>query len=145
MSNTQFVIFGLEKEFYGIDIQKVREIGPYVKATQIPDTPEFVEGIINFRGDIIPIINMRVLFMIDKSENSKEARIIIVNEGDKQLGIVVDEASEVWHISSEDIESASEITADKSRSLVYGVGKVRDRIVMLIDISELFNVNANLI
>lgn len=143
MSNIQVVVFKLNSEFYGIDILKVREIGPYIESTKVPNTPEFIEGIINFRGDIIPIINLRKIFMIEGGKDTKGTRIIIVNEGEKQLGIIVDEASEVLYINSEDIETAGDIVAGRSRRLVSGIGKVQDRIIMLLDLSGLINDNVN--
>lgn len=142
MSNSQFVIFKLNNEHYGIDILKVREIGPYIESTKIPNTPEYIEGVINFRGDIIPIISLKKTFMIESKEDNKGARIIIVNEGEKQLGIIVDEASEVIHINSEDIEISDNVVAGKNRRLVSAIGKVKDRVIMLLDLSELINDNA---
>jgi len=134
----------LNNEYYGIDILKVREIGPYIESTKIPNAPEFIEGIINFRGDIIPIINLRKAFILEGSKDTKGTRIIIVNEGEKQLGIIVDEASEVLYINSENIESASEIVAGKKKRLISGIGKEQDRIIMLLDLSELINDNGDI-
>jgi purine-binding chemotaxis protein CheW len=144
MSNTQFVVFKLNNEYYGIDILKVREIGPYIESTKIPNTPEFIEGIINFRGDIIPIINLRKTFMLEGNGDIKGTRIIIANEGKRQLGIAVDEASEVLHIDSEDIESASDVVVTRNKKLVYGIGKVKDRIIILLDLAELININSDI-
>lgn len=139
MSNVQVVVFEINNEYYGIDILKVREIGPYIESTKIPDTPEFIEGIINFRGDIIPIINLRKKFMLEYNENVIGTRIIIVNEGEKQLGMIVDEASEVLHINNEDIELVSDIVLERNERLVYGIAKVQDRIIILLNLSELIN------
>ena len=144
MSNTQVVVFKLNNEYYGIDILKVREIGPYIESTKIPNTPEYIEGIINFRGDIIPIINLWKTFMLEDNEGTKGTRIIIVNEGEKQLGIIVDEASEVIYINNEDIESPSDMIAGKNKRLVYGIGKVKDRMIVLLDLSELINDNIDI-
>ncbi|HYE84520.1 MAG TPA: chemotaxis protein CheW [Clostridia bacterium] len=143
MASIQVVVFKLDNEFYGVDITKVREIGPYIESVKVPNTPEFVEGIINFRGDIIPIINLRKVFMLEDSKAVKGTRIIIVNAGNRQLGIIVDEASEVLYINNDNIESSAKIVTETKKRLISGIGKEQGRIIMLLDLSELVNENSD--
>ncbi|WP_372997497.1 chemotaxis protein CheW [Lutispora sp.] len=144
MSSRQVVVFKLNSEFYGIDILKVKEICSYAESVPIPNTPEFVEGIINFRGDIIPIINLRKILLLGTKEHDIGTRIIIASEGNKQLGIIVDEVSEVLHISIKDIDTISELTKVKNKRLISGIGKLKDRIIILLDLVELTSDRLNI-
>ena len=90
MAEQQYVVFKLGKEEYGIDIMNVKEIGPYQESVKVPNTPDFIEGIINFRGKVIPIVNLGKRFNLKDNGITNDTRIIIINLKDKQVGFVVD-------------------------------------------------------
>ncbi|QZY57222.1 chemotaxis protein CheW [Crassaminicella profunda] len=134
MSEKQYVIFKLENEAYGVDIMSVKEICEYKESVKVPNTPKFVDGIINLRGDITPIISLKKRFNLQDSKVNSDTRIIVIGLKEKQVGFVVDEASQVLRISEEDIEPAPEIVAGVDKKYITGVGKLEDKIVLLLDL-----------
>ena len=95
MAELQFVIFKLGKEEYGVNIMQVQEIGPYAEPVKVPNTPTFVEGVMNLRGSVIPVISLKKRFNISGQELTENTRTIVINFGDKQIAFIVDDASEV--------------------------------------------------
>lgn len=136
MSEKQFVVFKLDKEEYGIDIMNVKEIGPYEEPVKIPKTPNFIEGIVNYRGEVIPIINLKKRFDLDDLKVTKNTRVIVINLNDKQIGFLVDEASQTLRLSDEEIEKAPEIVTGIERKYITGVGKKKNRLILLIDLEK---------
>ncbi|MFZ5968152.1 MAG: chemotaxis protein CheW [Bacillota bacterium] len=134
MAEKQYVIFRLDNEEYGVDIMNVKEISEFKESVKVPNTPKFVDGIINLRGDITPIINLKKRFNLAGSNANEDTRIIVINIQDRQVGFVVDEASQVIRISENDIEPAPEIVAGVDKKYITGVGKLKDRIVLLLDL-----------
>lgn len=139
MAESQFVIFNLGDERYAVDILNVGGISEYKEITKVPNAPTFVDGIIDLRGDIIPIINLKKRFNTPEKEVGSETRIIIINISGKDVGFVVDEASQVIKIDHDDIEPAPEIIKGAGRAYIYGVGKVDDQIVILLDLEHLLS------
>ncbi len=137
MAENQYVIFKLGNEEYGVDIMKVKEISEFKESTKVPNTPYFVDGIINLRGEIIPIINLKKRFNIEGNNINSDTRIIVININDKNVGFVVDEASQVLRIDEKDIESAPEIIAGVDRQYINGVGKINEKIVILLDLEKI--------
>ncbi len=137
MAESQYVIFKLGNEEYGVDIMKVKEICEFKKSTKVPNTPYFVDGIINLRGEIIPIINLKKRFKIDGNEINSDTRIIVININDRNVGFIVDAASQVLRISEDEIEKAPEIIAGVDRQYINGVGKIDDKIVILLDLEKI--------
>lgn len=136
MSEEQYVIFRLVGEEYGINIMNVTEISPYQEIVKIPNVPDFIEGVINYRGQVIPIICLGKRFGLDKQETDKNTRIIVINLKDKQIGFVVDEASQTMKIDETQIDPASTISASVHMKYIYGIGKVDNRLVVLIDLER---------
>ncbi|KXG74675.1 chemotaxis protein CheW [Thermotalea metallivorans] len=101
----QYIIFQLGSEECGIDIMHVREITKLKETTKIPNVPDFIDGVINLRGSIIPLINLKKRFNLEETEVKKNSRIIIVTIGEKQVGFIVDDASQVVTLKEEDIEN----------------------------------------
>jgi len=130
----QYVIFKLGNEEYGVDIMNVKEISEYKQSVKIPNTPKFVDGIINLRGDITPIINLKKRFDLESNEANSDTRIIVINIRNKQVGFVVDEASQVLRIGEDDIEPAPDLVAGVDKKYISGVGKLQDKIVLLLDL-----------
>lgn len=138
MAENQYVIFKLGDEKYGVDIMKVKEISEFKESTKVPNAPYFVDGIINLRGEIIPIINLKKRFKIKGvQEINSDTRIIVININDKNIGFIVDEASEVLRINEDDIEQAPEIIAGVDRQYINGVGKLENTIVILLDLEKI--------
>lgn len=139
MAENQYVIFKLGDEEYGVDIIKVKEISEFKKSTKVPNVPYFIDGIINLRGEIIPIINLNKRFNIDNKGVDSDTRIIVINLNDKNVGFIVDEASQVLRIEDKDIDPAPEIIAGVDRQYINGVGKIDDKIVILLDLEKILS------
>ena len=139
MAEVQLVIFSLGNEDYGVNIMQVKEIVTYREPVKVPNTPHFIEGVINLRGEIIPIINLKKRFNIAGDFIKDQTRVIVMNIEGKQIGFIVDEASEVITINEENIEQAPEIVAGIDRKYISGIGKVEERILIVLDMAKLFS------
>jgi len=140
--NKQFVIFKLENEEYGIDILRVKEIKEMMSITRVPKAAHFVSGVINLRGEVIPVVDLRKKFNLPKGEVTENTRIIIVSVDDITLGLIVDASSEVLEISSDAIEDAPDGIGSAEQGYIYGIGKVGERIIILLDIVKIVNNSA---
>ncbi|WP_201750417.1 chemotaxis protein CheW [Senegalia massiliensis] len=136
VAEKQFVVFKLDGEEYGINIINVKEIGIYKEPVKIPNSPEFIEGIINYRGEVIPIVNLKKRFNLNDLIISNNTRVIIININDKQVGFVVDEASQTIRIDEEHIENTPEMVTRIDSEYITGVGKVEDRLILIIDLEK---------
>jgi purine-binding chemotaxis protein CheW len=135
----QLVICQLSKEEYGVQISSVKEIIRIPDITKIPHVPDYVEGIINLRNKIIPVINLATKFNLSHEGLNDQSRIVIVEIGNVVAGMVVDAVTEVLRVSAEDIERAPEmITSNISEKYIDGVGKLDDRLLILLDIDQIF-------
>lgn len=140
MDEKQYVVFKLNNEDYGVGIKNVREITEYKQTTKIPNSPNFVDGVINVRGDTIPIIDLKKKFnLIENEDNNEIKRIIIVNINDKHVGFIVDDASQVIRIYEKDIENPPEILLGINERYISGIGKVDDKIIVLLDLKEVLD------
>lgn len=137
MEELQLVVFKLEKEEYGIDIMQVQEISPYQQPTKVPNSPSFVEGIVNLRGDITPVVSLKKKFNLAETEVTELTRLIIINNGSRRTGFVVDDASEVVSISEKNIEEAPPMIVGSDRKYIQGVGKIDQRILIILNLHEL--------
>lgn len=140
MAEHQFVVFKLNKEEYGIEIMQVQEISPYQKATSVPNAPTFVDGIINLRGEVIPVINLKRQFNIAETEITEQTRLIVVNSGRRRIGFVVDDASEVITMAEDNIEEVPPMIVGDNKKYLKGVGKIENRILIILDLQQLFTV-----
>ncbi len=136
MSENQYVVFKLGKEEYGIDIMNVREIVQYQECVKIPNSPKFIEGIINFRGKVIPIICLKKRFRMEDKTIDANTRIIVINLNDRQIGFLVDEASQTIRLDDANIDPTPEIISGIERKYITGVGKHDDRLIILIDLEK---------
>lgn len=137
--NKQCVILNLEKEEYGIDIQKVQIIEKVSAITRVPKAPDFIKGVINQRGEIIPVMSLRIKFHLPDIEYTDTNRIIIVKIEDDCIGIIVDSVKEVLTFSNNNIENVQNITSGPESEFVLGVGKVNERIITLLDLKKLID------
>lgn len=143
MDTIQLVIFRLNGQEYGIDIFKVNEIVPYSKPTKIPNSPAFIEGVLNLRGRVIPVVSLKKKFNLEDEGTDERTRIIVANTGGNVAGFVVDEASEVLTVDKESIEPVSEIVSNISRKYINGVGKLDNgRMYILLNFNELYTEEA---
>lgn len=133
----QLVTFHLGEEEFGIDILKVQEIIRLLTITKVPNAPHFVEGVINLRGRVIPILDLRKRFNLKIKENDKNTRIIVVIINGMTVGFIVDSVSEVLRIPKETVEPAPPVVAGVESEYIKGVGKLDDRLLILLDLEKL--------
>jgi purine-binding chemotaxis protein CheW len=139
MAELQFVVFKLGREEYGVNIMQVQEIGPYQEPVKVPNTPDFVEGVMNLRGNVIPVLSLKKRFNIAGQELTENTRSIVINFGDKQIAFIVDDASEVLTLDTADIQETPEIIAGVERKYITGIGKKGDRLLIILDLSFLLD------
>jgi purine-binding chemotaxis protein CheW len=133
----QYVVFKLEDEEYGIDILRVKEIKEMMNITRVPKAAYFVRGVINLRGEVIPVIDLRKRFNLPEGEENADTRIIIVSVDDIIVGLIADSSSEVVEISSEAIEEAPDGVGTVDQGYISGIGKVGERLIILLDIVKI--------
>ena len=133
----QFVVFQLETEEYGFGIETVKEIVKYREVTKLPHVKDCIEGITNLRGDVIPIICLRRRFGLEQRAADSQTRIIIVDIGDLYIGFIVDAVTEVLRLSEQQIEPPPKIVQDGNGDYLNGVGKIDDRLIILLDTNRL--------
>jgi len=132
----QLVGFKIGNEEFGVDILKVQEINKMVSITKVPNAPNYVEGVINLRGRVIPIIDLRARIGFDRIDSTKDTRIIIVDVNNKTVGFVVDSVSEVIRIPASVTEAPPEIVSSVDSDFIKSVAKLNDRLLILIDLDR---------
>lgn len=133
----KYLTFHLGTEDYGIEIRFVTEIIGIQKITVIPEMPEYIKGVINLRGKIIPVMDVRMRFRIEPRAYDERTCVIVVNINDTAVGLVVDTVSEVVDIPDTHIESASGLNRGKANAFIKGIGKMGDDIKIILDVSRL--------
>jgi len=136
---SQFLTFCLGEELYGVDILRVQEIKGYTNVTRIPNTPDYIKGVLNLRGTIVPIVDLRTTFAMQEIEHTMFTVIVVVVIRDKVMGIIVDAVSDVLNISTKDIQAPPEFGAKVDVSFLKAIGKTGDKLVALLDIDRLLN------
>ena len=136
-SEKQLVVFDLANEVYRIDIGVVLEIIQMQEITKVPRTPEFVEGIINLREKIIPVVDLRKRFSLPVPDETADNRIVVVDIDGQVIGMVVDAVAEVMRITSESIEPPSEAIITQESGYLLGIAKLDDRLIILLDMNKL--------
>ncbi|MCB5187966.1 chemotaxis protein CheW [Methylobacillus caricis] len=137
LEGSEFLAFTLGNEEYGIDILKVQEIRGYESVTRIVNAPEFIKGVINLRGIIVPIVDMRIRFNLGTPTYDQFTVVIILNINSRVTGIVVDSVSDVTTLSADQIKAAPEMGSVLSTDYLIGLGTLDDRMLILIDIDKL--------
>ena len=135
----EYLTFRLDQEEYGIDILKVQEIRGYEPPTRIAHAPAFIKGVVNLRGTIIPIVDMRLKFNCSKAEYNSFTVVIILNLRNRVVGIVVDSVSDVMELSAESIRPAPDIESVIDNDCIMGLGSVGERMLILLDIEKLMS------
>jgi purine-binding chemotaxis protein CheW len=135
----QLVGFAVGKEEYGVDIMSVREIIRMVEITRIPDTPEYVEGVINLRGVVIPVIDFRKRFgTVDTGDNREDdRRIVVVDIKGKRVGLIVDRVTQVVKLDGERISPPPEVVKDQGQDYIGGIGQLGAKMVIILNVEEL--------
>lgn len=135
----QMVVFRLAGEYYAVDIHQVREIIRVPDITRVPRTPDFVEGVINLRGSVIPIIDLRKRFGMEAAEADDEQRIVVVELDDKTLGVIVDAVTEVLRIDRDRIEPPSPYIVNVDTQYITGIARLDERLVILLDAARVLS------
>ena len=135
----EYLTFRLDQEEYGIDILKVQEIRGYEPPTRIAHAPEFIKGVVNLRGTIVPIVDMRLKFNCSKAEYTSFTVVIILNLHRRVVGIVVDSVSDVMELAADNVRSAPDIESAIDSSCIVGLGSVAERMLILLDIEKLMS------
>ena len=133
----EYLAFTLGQEEYGIDILKVQEIRGYETVTRIANAPDFIKGVINLRGIIVPIVDLRIKFQLDRVEYNQYTVVIILNLMDRVVGIVVDGVSDVLTLQSQQIKPAPEFSGALDTEYIRGLGSIDERMLILVDIERL--------
>ncbi len=133
----KFLTFTLGKEEYGIEIRVVTEIIGIQSITELPDVPHYVKGVINLRGKVIPVIDVRLRFGLESVEYNERTSIVVVNMKSMSIGLIVDEVSEVVDIPDEKIEEPTSIGQDSSSKYIKAFGKIEDKVKILLNIQSL--------
>jgi purine-binding chemotaxis protein CheW len=135
----QYLTFQLKAESYGVPIEAVREINRVGEITPVPKTPDFVKGVMNLRGKIIPVVNLRVKFGMDFQDYTRDTCIIVIDTEIGQLGMIVDAVKEVVTLNEAQIEATPSLGQGSSANFVRGLGKVDSKVVILLDILSAFS------
>ena len=136
-SGQEFLVFTLGDEEYGIDILKVQEIRGYDQVTRIANTPSFIKGVTNLRGVIVPIVDLRVKFSQSDVDYNENTVVIVLNLGQRVVGIVVDGVSDVLSLTTDQIRPAPEFAVTLSTEYLTGLGALGDRMLILVNIEML--------
>lgn len=135
----QLVTFSIGEEEFGVNILKVQEIIRTMEITKVPRAPEFVEGVINLRGKVIPIIDLRRRFGLISKPEDKDTRIIVIEINNVIVGFVVDAVSEVLRIPASTVEPPPPVVAGVESDYVSGVGKLKDRLLIMLDLDKILS------
>ncbi|MHB1176584.1 MAG: chemotaxis protein CheW [Sulfuriferula sp.] len=138
-AGNEFLAFTLGKEEYGIDILKVQEIRGYEPVTRIANSPDFIKGVVNLRGIIVPIVDMRIKFDLGEPVYDQFTVVIILNIAGRVMGMVVDSVSDVTTLSSEQIKAAPEMGTTFDTDYLIGLGTLGERMLILVDIDKLMS------
>ncbi len=135
----QLVVFDLNDEAYGVDIGSVREIIRLQEITRVPCTPDFVEGVINLRGKVIPVVELRKRFSLLVQDRTKENRIVNVDIGGQEIGMVVDAVTEVLRISADAVEPPSSVITTADSGYLRGIARIDERLIILLDLDQVLS------
>ena len=139
----QLVVFDLAGEAYGVNIGTVREIIRMQAVTHVPETPDFVEGVINLRGRVIPVVDLRKRFALATSEHTSDSRIVVVDIAGHDIGVIVDAVTEVLRVAGASIESASALITTEDSYYMDGIAKIGDRLLILLDLDRVLQLTSD--
>ncbi len=140
-TENQLILFSLGKGYYAIPIENVFEIKKIQEITVVPKSPKYIEGVINLRGNVVPIINLRKRFGMELVEFSKKNKIIIVEVGKRQFGLIVDAVAEVIVLNNDQVESTLPTSSGLKAEFIKGIGKLVDKLIIILDITRILQSN----
>lgn len=138
----QLVVFKLNREDYGVSILQVQEIKRMTEITRVPNAPDYLKGVINLRGSVLPVIDLKTRLDLPPAEYTDDTRIIIVKVEDITAGLIVDAVSEVTSINAASIEAAQSVVSGLSAQYLSGVGKLGDNLLILLNLEAIIGVGA---
>lgn len=136
----QIVVFNLDNSYYGVHILQVQEIIKMTEITKLPNTPDFVEGIVNLRGNIIPVMDLRKRFRLKALDINENWKILILKAEDVKFGVMVDQISEVEKISVDIIETPPKVVGGVNGDFISGIAKTNQRLLILLDIEKILTI-----
>jgi len=136
---SQYLTFRLAEEEYGVEILKVQESKGYSAITPIPNTPSYLKGVMNLRGTIVPVVDLRSKFAMDEAEYNQFTVIIVVKVGPKVMGLIVDAVSDVLNIPKVDIQATPDFGSEVDARYINGMAKAGEKLVVLLDIDRVMN------
>lgn len=136
MANQQILIFKLNNEEFGVDIAQIDSIIPPKEIVKVPNTPEFIEGLLSLRGKVYTIFNLRKKFHLPSIESNEDSKIVIVNVNSMMIGFIADEVKEIIKIEDEAINANADTIAGLSKKFLSGAAKVGERIILILDLSQ---------
>ncbi|WP_368490674.1 chemotaxis protein CheW [Clostridium sp. BJN0013] len=131
------LIFSINEEYYATDIMEIERILGYEETTKLPDSPDFVDGVINYEGNILPVISLTKKFGFSGEEKRDESKIIITKQDGNKIGIIVDVVSEVRDVNVDNIEAPPDIVAGISKRYIKGLIKINDKIIIFLNLSKI--------
>jgi len=138
--NIQVVVFCISKEFYCVPIAAVQEIVRVPEVTGVPDAPDFFEGVINLRGKILPVVDLRKRLRLPSAERTKSSRVLVAENGGRVIGLLVDAVSEVRKLPAEAVEPPPEMIAAVGIEYITGVAKAGERLIVFLDMKKILSV-----
>ncbi len=138
-TETQLVIFDLASEFYGVDIGDVREIIRMQAITRVPGAPSFVEGVINLRGKVVPVVDLRKRLNLKVGEQTMESRIVVIDIGGRDVGVIVDGVTEVLRIPLSAVEPPSTMITNVDSDYLKGIAKLESKLIILLDLNKVLS------
>lgn len=139
MATRQLVVFRINNEEFGVDVSQVNIIERRMEIFKVPNTPEYIEGLINLRGKVYTVFNMRKRFGIPARDFDDDTKIIMVNTSTTVVGLIVDSVNEIVKIEDENIETAPKVLEDKKSKFINSVAKVENRIIMLLNLDNVLS------
>lgn len=139
MADVQIVVFDLINELCGVETTQVNEIVKYQEVTKVPEMPDFIEGIINLRGHVVPIINLNKRFHLGENPDISTTKVIITNIEGQQIGFVVDNVIEIVRLTPDESEEAPDLIKKWGKKYINYVGKINDKLVNILDLSKILS------
>jgi purine-binding chemotaxis protein CheW len=139
MEDKKVVVFQLRNEEYGVDVHQVRSIERMVNITRVPKTPGFIKGVMNLRGLILPVIDLRKRFNLEESSYTEDTRIVIVAANEIVVGLIVDAANDVIDVPADVVEPAPEVVGGIKATYLDGVAKLEKRLLVLLNLEKVLN------
>jgi purine-binding chemotaxis protein CheW len=133
----QLVSFVLEDVEYGVDILVVHEILRFPEITRLPNTPDFIKGVINLRGNVIPVVDVRKRFGFPPAKVTELTRIIVIETNDKLTGLMVDNVHQVVRLSQQNVDPPSELIEGVSEQYIWGIGRLKDRLIVILNLANI--------